>query len=532
MKMGQDKVNDDLVVDLDEALSQYLSDESRSTGWAESISFPKTEDEVRAVLAYVRRAGLALTIQGARTGITGGAVPQQGHVLNLSKMNRITGLEYDEQNDSFALRVQPGVLLTQVQKALQEKEFDTDDWSDASLDALEKFRHHRKWYFSSDITETSASLGGMTACNASGARSYSQGPMRDHVLELRAILADGSTLILKRGKQKANDRSFRLRTEESREISGRLPDYKMPAVKNTAGYYIRENMDLIDLFIGSEGTLGIITEIKIALSLKPASTWGVMIFFPSEVSALEFVWQVRAEEQADRPIAIEFFNHGALELFQQQQENNKSFQDIQRLPPDFHTAIYVEYHGDSREELQTRILRTGDLVSASGGSEENTWVALNPNDLEKLIQLRHAIPESVNLLIARRKKEEPAITKLGTDMAVPDDKLEWVMELYNRSLEEAGLESVIFGHIGANNLHVNILPNDKEEYQKGKALYLDWAHQIVGVGGTVSSEHGIGKIKTPMLLEMYGEAGVAEMKKVKKLFDPGGILGSGNLFSM
>jgi D-lactate dehydrogenase (cytochrome) len=136
----------------------------------------------------------------------------------------------------------------------------------------------------------------------------------------------------------------------------------------------------------------------------------------------------------------------------------------------------------------------------------------------------------VNLYVAGLKKEIPEITKLGTDMSVPDERLAEVYDLYGSGLAREGLDSVIFGHIGNNHLHVNILPKTQDEYERGKALYADWASRVVAMGGSVSAEHGIGKIKVQLLKEMYGDAGIEEMRRLKELFDPDYILGRGNLF--
>jgi D-lactate dehydrogenase (cytochrome) len=115
-------------------------------------------------------------------------------------------------------------------------------------------------------------------------------------------------------------------------------------------------------------------------------------------------------------------------------------------------------------------------------------------------------------------------------MAVPDSNLEEVMDLYNKALKEHTLEFVIFGHIGNNHVHVNILPNSMAEYNKGKELYTTWAEKVVKMGGTVSAEHGIGKLKIVMLKKMMGENGIQEMKNLKNLFDPENRLNKGNLF--
>ena len=115
-------------------------------------------------------------------------------------------------------------------------------------------------------------------------------------------------------------------------------------------------------------------------------------------------------------------------------------------------------------------------------------------------------------------------------MAVPNSKLKEVMKLYNKTLEDSNLESVIFGHIGDNHLHVNIIPKNMDDYKKGKELYNSWAEKIVSMGGTISAEHGVGKLKTSLFKQMVGTSGLKEMKSLKLLFDPDNRLNFGNLF--
>ena len=508
--------------------ADYLRDESRSTGVAESISFPQNEREIQAMMSYCTGKGLTLTVQGARTGITGAAVPQGGHVINLSKMNRITGARYDSANKRAFLTVQPGVILSRLRKDLERLDLNTQGWPENSLCHLELIKAAGTWFFTPDPTETSASLGGMAACNASGARSFSYGPTRDYIEAIRVVLPSGLIAHLRRGTHKAKDREFSLPTESGRTISGTLPAYRMPDVKNAAGYYVKDDMDLLDLFIGAEGTLGIISEMEIRLLRAPRAIWGIMVFFPCESTALQFVRAMRGELVAGvsrrfphRPAALEYFNSKALDLLREGQ--------IRELKNSYHTAIYVEYHDDSEDELLEILSSLEELVLACGGDDQNTWIAAEPRDMEKMLYFRHAVPESVNMLIDRRRQKEPSLTKLGTDMAVPDSELDNMIALYNRNLGEKGLDSVMFGHIGNNHIHVNILPRNMEEYQQGKALYLEWAREAVRKGGTVSAEHGIGKLKTAFLEEMYGQAGMREMARVKILFDPQWFLNPGNI---
>jgi D-lactate dehydrogenase (cytochrome) len=449
-------------------------------------------------------------------------------------MNRITGLR--REGERFFLRVQPGVLLSEVRHALKGRAFDVSGWSAESVAALAALETAPAQFFPPDPTETSASVGGMLACNASGAQSFFYGPTRNHVEALRVVLTDGSAAWLRRGRHRADGRRFRLETDGGL-IEGALPGYSTPKVKNAAGYYVYDDMDLVDLFIGMEGTLGVAVEIELGLSPAPAAVWGVMAFLPGEDASLRFVRAIRGETvdpvpalERERPVAIEYFGGKALDLLRRQKATNAAFSAIPRIPDAAASAIYVEYHGPHEDAVAHAAARAGEVLAALGGDLDITWAATTPRELERLKYFRHAIPESVNLLIDERRKAEPKLTKLGTDMSVPDDALEQVIGMYEQGLARAGLEGVMFGHIGDNHVHVNILPRSLDEYARGKALYLTWAREVCRLGGSVSAEHGIGKIKPDFLKMMYGDHGIDEMRALKALFDPEGILNPGNLF--
>jgi D-lactate dehydrogenase (cytochrome) len=522
-------MQENLIKKFSQEHEDYLKDESRIIGQADSISFPKTEDELKEILSVLKNNETKITIQGARTGVTGGASPKTGHILNFSRMNKIKGLRYDPESRNYFLKVQPGVLLSEIRQALISKEFDTESWSQESLTALIRFQQDKEYFFPPDPTESSASIGGMVSCNASGARTFQYGPIRKYVEGLRIFLVDGDSFILKRGKEKAKERFFKIKTDQGKIIKGKLPSYYIPKVKNASGYYVEDDMDLVDLFIGSEGTLGMIVEIEIKLVPKPACIYGLTVFASNENIALRFVHKIR--DYAFKPAAIEYFNANSLNLLRDQRKKNSAFSTLLAIPIHFSTAVYVEYHGEEKDVID-KILKAGEVFISCGGSESDTWLALNSQAMEQLHFFRHAVPEAVNLTIDERRKNEPSLTKLGTDMAVSDDMLENVMILYNTTLEESELDSVIFGHIGNNHVHINILPRNAEDYKKGKNLYLKWAEEVLKMGGTVSAEHGIGKMKVSLLKKMLKDEGIHEMQSIKKLFDQDNRLNIGNLFEI
>lgn len=520
----------------------YLRDESRLSGHAEQIAFPTEEPELLALLADAADRGLPVTVQGARTGICGGAVPRGGVVLNLSRMNRVLALRYDPDRALFVVRVQPGVLLSELNDWLARRELPASGWDAESIEALETLRAAAPRFFPPDPTETGASLGGLAASNASGARSYAYGPTRPHVHALRAALADGAILTLSRGPQARVQRAaglrFRLAAGNGRRLEGKLPGYRMPDTKNAAGLYTRPDMELIDLLIGCEGTLGVLTELELLLAPCPPSIAGLMCFFNELPAALEFVRRLRAdlpaatlEAKEDRAgvAAIEFFDRASLELLRRQKRENPAFAELPAIPASPEAAVYAEIHAASGQRADDLTVTLAEHLSRCGGDEEATWIAEHPKELARLKEFRHALPEAVNLRIDERRRTEPGLTKLGTDMAVPAVSLEAMLDLYRRDLEASGLEAVMYGHIGASHLHVNILPRSLEEYRRGQRLYASWAQAAIGMGGTVSAEHGIGKLKVELLRIMYGERGLEQIRRTIEIFNPGFRLNRGNM---
>lgn len=366
------------------------------------------------------------------------------------------------------------------------------------------------------------------ACNASGARSYGYGPVRPHVSALRVVLADGDVVALRRGETRAHGRLLRLVTEAGRSLSLDLPTYEMPHTKNASGYYVADDMDALDLFVGSDGTLGAVTEVELALMPAPAVVWGVSCFFETEAAALDFTVAVRPA--LAHAAAIEYFDAGALSILRSQRENSAAFASLPAVEGRFACCVYVELDCDDEDEACAELYAIGDAVRAVGADEADTWVARTDVDRECQRFFRHAVPESVNMLVDERRRTNPAITKLGSDMSVPDERLHDVIELYRTTLAEAGLQSAAWGHIGNNHLHVNVLPRGDADFAAGKELFCSWAAEVTRMGGAVSAEHGVGKIKRGFLETMYGPEHVREMARLKRELDSAGQLGRGNLF--
>jgi D-lactate dehydrogenase (cytochrome) len=166
------------------------------------------------------------------------------------------------------------------------------------------------------------------------------------------------------------------------------------------------------------------------------------------------------------------------------------------------------------------------LIEKHRALADESWFALNETDQERLREFRHQLPVQVNDWLARHGQR-----KVSTDMAVPDESFAEMLDFYQAALNDSNLQFVIFGHIGDNHVHVNILPRDAHEAATARSLYERFIQRAVAVGGTVSAEHGIGKLKREYLRALYGEKHLREMAALKRSFDPAGILGRGNMFS-
>ncbi len=512
--------------ELAERYSDVLGDESRlSAPRIEALYLPTTAAEVAGAMQAVRNAGWRCVVSAGRTGITGAGVPIDAEaVISLAGMKRLLAFGRDE--DGCFLRAEPGVTLHELSRVLQHK--DLAALPPTGREALRAYTADAEQllWFPVDPTEQTATIGGAVACNASGARTYRYGATRDWVRGLEVVLPTGERLHLRRGEARAENGMLRLVRADGTVREIRLPEIRLPRTKCTAGYYLTPTMDAVDLFIGSEGTLGAVTAVELRLAPRPRTVLGVIAVVPDEERALMLVENARASEQAFD--AIEYFDVEALKLLEAKRAAEGAASTVPNLRLFDGAAVYLELSGeeDTIDEAAARIESLLDAVDSSG---ERTWAAIGVDELEKQKAFRHAVPEAVNALIGRRKRENPSLHKVGTDMAVPDEKLRAVFALYRRGLQNAGLEAVVFGHIGDNHVHVNILPRDETDMRKAKALYREWAQAVVEMGGAVSAEHGIGRIKKPMLAIQYPPAVLEGMRALRAAFDPEGMLGPGVL---
>lgn len=489
-----------------------LRDESNLTATSvEVVYLPTDVQEVGWALEEASRAGEPVTLSGARTGIVGGAVPVDSRrVLSLLKMNRILEVSQPSGNRGPSVRVQAGVSIAALGDSL-----DAFSWPDG-----------KGWYYPVDPTERSAHIGGTIATNASGARSFYYGPTRRWVKGLVVVLADGRIFSIHRGQLKASQGVLRW-PEAFGERALELPALPRPRSKCAAGYFVGPDVDLVDLFIGSEGTLGVIAEAELELAERPEGVLSLMCFLPRGADGLALVKTFKTDARLS-VLTLEYFGDTALSLLRE--ERASGAQDKLPEPPaSAAEAVFVELVC-GQADVERAVAAVEEDLASCGGSLDNTWAGDDPSQREKMRLIRHAVPEAVNARIARRKRELPELHKIGTDLAVPDESFDELAKAYREMLPASGLEYVVFGHAGENHLHVNLLPRTREEITRAKDLHRTLAQQAVRLGGTVTAEHGIGRLKRELLELQYGPEGVKALRRIKDFFDPKGILNPGVMF--
>ena len=428
-----------------------ITDASNYPGQADQLFTPETESEVAAILKRASQEKIPVTICGALTGLAGGASPSGGWALSLTRLRKL------EVGQGRAV-VGPGVLLREVQSAAANS----------------------GQFYAPDPTENTSSIGGNIAANSSGSRSFRYGATRRHVLSLRVAFMDGSIQTFRRGEK----------------IDFEVPRISLPhTTKHSAGYPLAPGMEWVDLIVGNEGTLGVVTEAELQFLPAPGERLGGVVFFPSEADALEAVDRWRPTPGLNM---IEYIDHASLQM----------------MDTPHQAALMIEIEGDADIDMSTAL-------------ENDSWFATSATDRERFRVFRHTLAEKANDRVRRT-----GFVKFGTDYAVPLDKNREMMAIYRRVLDaDSPGRYVIYGHIGDAHVHVNSFPETREQFERGKEVMTDLAREAVKLGGTVGAEHGLGKRKAHLLEIQYPPDQIEAMKQVKRRFDPAWLLGRGTLFA-
>jgi FAD/FMN-containing dehydrogenase len=442
----------------------YVVDASGFRGWADAVYVPPDEESVVAILRRANQERVPVTIIGARSGLTGGSVAKGGWAISLERFRKL------EVSSGWARAGAAITLLELRDKAAPSKQF-----------------------FAPDPTEIAASVGGVIATNASGSRSFKYGSTRRHITALRVALMDGRVVEYRRGDA----------------IDFDVPKIPWPTTtKCTAGYPLSPGMDYIDLFCGSEGTLGVVLEAELTLLPVPAELFSGVIFFGGDSEALD---AVDAWRSVPGLRMLEYVDRNSLDLISER---------YPEIPSRAGAALLIEAEGQvDFDEWDIRLTGAGALV-------DDSWFAVNAADRERFRKVRHSLPELVNATVLQR-----GFLKMGTDYAVPIHRNREMLAYYRHRLEaELPGHYVIYGHIGDAHPHVNMLPASQREAEIASAFLKEFAMKAVELGGTVSAEHGLGKRKAYLLPLQYAPDHIEAMMAVKKRFDPHWLLGRENLF--
>jgi len=509
-----------------DVLAAHLEDAAHFPGgFASGLAAPASEAEVAAL---VRSSAAVLPI-GAQSSLTGGATPRGELLLATSRLNRILDVGEDR------VRVEAGVTLVEL---------------DAALARAGK-------RYPPVPTFTGAFAGGIVATNAAGAATFKYGATRDWVLALTIVLPNGDVLDVVRGETIAGgDGRFEIVLSDRTAIVP-VPRYRRPGVaKVSAGYFAADGMDLIDLFIGSEGTLGVVTSVTLRVLHSRAAECLAFVPFADRGVALRFVAMLRDQARAAWEgagargidvVAIEHMDARCLALLREDAADRALRVPIPEdaamallvtleLPPAIGAAQAFDEIGRARDRdaPDTPLVRFCRTLDAAGVLDR-VEIAV-PGDTarrQQLLALREAVPAGVNARVGRAKQSiDPRIEKTAADMIVPFEHVDALMAIYDDEFRRRGLDAAVWGHISDGNLHPNVIPRSLADVESGRDAILEFGRAVRRLGGSPLAEHGVGRNRTKqaLLRDMYGEEGIDEMRAVKRAIDPAWKMSPGVLF--
>jgi len=386
------------------------------------------------------------------------------------------------------------------------------------------------------------------------------------VESLTVVLASGDVLEIDRGATRAHPDGYFELTLSRGTVRVPVPAYRMPTVdKLSAGYFAEPEMDLIDLFIGSEGTLGVVTAATLRIVAERPAFCLLFIPFDDRARALHFVARLREVSRATvrtrdpRGVdvsAVEHMDERCLALLREEGADRGCGVAI---PPGAKLALLVTLElppGTSSDRAFEDIGRVGagetvvdsPLVRFLGLLSEAYCASLSdskcldqveialPGDRARaaqLLALREAVPAAVNSRILRAQQAvDPRIEKTAADMIVPFERFGELLDCYEREFARRGLDAAIWGHISDGNVHPNVIPRSMADVESGREAIVAFGREAIRLGGSPLAEHGVGRNRTKqrLLAELYGESGIEEMRRVKRAIDPEWKLAPGVLF--
>ena len=416
------------------------------------VVFPTESEQVVEIVNFAREEGLPIVPRGSGTGLSGGSVAANGGmILCMTRLNRI--LEIDEEN--LTATAQPGVVTLDFFNALMAKGL---------------------FYPPDPGSQKISTLGGNIAEDAGGLRGLKYGVTRDYVMALKGVLGDGLSF----------------------STGGK-------SVKDVAGYALK------DLLVGSEGTLGIITEATFKLIPPPQAKRTLLAYFRDTRTAGEAVSRIISAKII--PSTLEIMDNATI----------KCVEGYARigLPQDMAAMLLIEVDGHPA------------VVAEEADGVKEVLQRVGAANTQEATDAEHA-----NQLAAARRTALSALarvspTTLLEDATVPRSRLAETFDEIERLSEKFQLKVGTFGHAGDGNLHPTVLcdERDRDEMERAHAFYHELYDKVLAWGGTVYGEHGIGLAKKDYLARQVGAGGVNVMRRIKRSFDPHGVLNPGKIFS-
>lgn len=466
--------SDRLIRREDPAISPYTRDPVMNAT-PDAVLRPDTAGELQEMMRYCNSQKIPVTLSAARTSMTGAALCDTGIVISLEKFDKIISLD----EDNATITVQPNVILGEMQRHVESRGF---------------------FYPPSPTSRNECTVGGTIATNATGDTTFKYGTTRKYVHALKVVMGDGTLRVLTRQKPPP------------------------PESKNTAGYFLQG--EEIDLFIGSEGTLGIVTEATLKLLRDVPDFLTFLIPFPSNMAALHFI-ATHEQLAAISPRTMEYVDDAAAAIM-------RTHPSFPVLPQDAHAFVICQQEfpeGDEESCIDAWFAALTVTLTQIRSPHllESIIVARTDTEHDRIAAWRHHIPATVGERHVQLHKDGGG--KVGTDWWVPlPCMIEMMQWMYTKS-EELGIPFIAFGHLGNGHPHVNYLTRSADEKERARALVIDNCKKAVSLGGGVAGEHGLGKLKRNLLRIQHPQHVIDQMRIIKTHYDPNWILGRGNIFN-
>ncbi|MFN8450917.1 MAG: FAD-binding oxidoreductase [Anaerolineae bacterium] len=414
---------------------------------ADVVVFPMTASGIADVLRLANERLIPVTPWGVGTGLEGNSIPVRGGILlSLERMNRIVAVHADD----FQVTVQPGIGHKDLNAELA-----------------------RYGLFFAPDPGANATVGGMLANNAAGIRTVKYGASKDNVLRMQVALADGRLI----------------------EVGSR-------SVKQSSGY------DLLHLFVGSEGTLGVITEATLKLVPVPTYMSAVVAAFPTVEAAVETVVAVRGSGLD--PAALEFIDATHTKMLRETEGV-----DLQDYP-----TVFMEFHAALESALEAGLDAVREICEEMGAI--SVRATTDTAERRKLWHARHA---SYEIMV----RSAPGYHFFIMDVAVPISAYPELIGYVESLKKEHGVTAYMIGHAGDGNIHVEFPYADDAEFERALKLDALIVHRAIDLGGTATGEHGVGIGKAMFMEHEHGDA-LDVMRGIKRVLDPNGILNPGKIF--